>query len=196
MSLKHGLLGLLNYGSMSGYDLSKAFRDSLALFWQAKSQQIYRELDAMERNGWLTSERVIQHDKPNKRVYSITDTGKQELLSWLSESEAGIADVMRVKSAFLMRVFFAGEISADESLALLYAYREKCLESIKDINEAHSAIIKYETEIQDDSKTRYWKIAALYGDKQYHAALAWADEAIAILEGEHSQKRKGDVQNV
>ena len=26
MSLKHGLLGLLNYGSMTGYELDKAFK--------------------------------------------------------------------------------------------------------------------------------------------------------------------------
>ena len=56
MSLKHGLLGLLNYGSMTGYELNKVFRDSLSFFWQAKTSQIYRELDAMERCGWLTSD--------------------------------------------------------------------------------------------------------------------------------------------
>lgn len=32
MSLKHGLLGLLNYNSMTGYDLSKFFSDSLSFF--------------------------------------------------------------------------------------------------------------------------------------------------------------------
>ena len=38
MSLKHGLLGLLNYGSMTGYELDKIFRDSLSFFWQAKTR--------------------------------------------------------------------------------------------------------------------------------------------------------------
>lgn len=84
MSLKHGLLGLLNYGSMTGYELDKIFRDSLSFFWQAKTSQIYRELDTMECHGWLTSERIIQNDKPNKRVYTITDSGKEELGNWLS----------------------------------------------------------------------------------------------------------------
>jgi len=79
MSLKHGLLGLLNYGSMTGYELDKAFKDSLSFFWQAKNSQIYRELDAMERCGWLTSERVIQNQKPNKRVYSIFFAGERSI---------------------------------------------------------------------------------------------------------------------
>ena len=27
--LKHGILGLLNYGSMTGYEINRTFRDSL-----------------------------------------------------------------------------------------------------------------------------------------------------------------------
>ena len=52
VSLKHGLLGLLNYQPMTGYELDKEFKESLAYFWQAKPQQIYRELNC---NGtkWL-----------------------------------------------------------------------------------------------------------------------------------------------
>ncbi len=85
MSLKHGMLGLLINGPRSGYDLDRVFKDSLAFFWPAKTSQIYRELDAMERKGWLTSERVIQSEKPNKRVYSITEEGRREFRDWLSE---------------------------------------------------------------------------------------------------------------
>ena len=44
---------------MTGYELDKAFKASLAFFWQAKASQIYRELDAMERSGWLTSKRIL-----------------------------------------------------------------------------------------------------------------------------------------
>ena len=37
MALKQGLLGLLNYGEMTGYELAKAFNDSLSFFWQAQT---------------------------------------------------------------------------------------------------------------------------------------------------------------
>lgn len=182
MSLKHGLLGLLNYGPMTGYELNKAFRDSLGFFWQAKTSQIYRELDAMERCGWLTSERIIQNEKPNKRVYSIADSGKEELKNWLSLPEADVADAMHVRSSFLMRVFFAGETSTEQSLELLRAYRNACLESIGRMSAAYSAISEYAAAVGDGRRTDYWKIAALYGDGFFHAGLAWADKAIVILE--------------
>ncbi len=182
MPLKHGLLGLLNYGSMTGYELDKAFKVSLEFFWQAKTSQIYRELDAMERSGWLTSERVIQSEKPNKRVYTITDKGKEELARWLSAPESDIADAMRMKSAFLMRIFFAGETSIEQALETLRAYRAKCLERSLGIETARDAVPIYEAVVSDIGKIQYWKIAELYCEVFLRAGLDWADKAIAILE--------------
>lgn len=182
MSLKHGLLGLLNYGSMTGYELDKAFKASLSFFWQAKTSQVYRELDAMERRGWLTSERIMQTEKPNKRVYTITDSGKEELADWLSLPEADIADAMRVKSAFLIRVFFAGETNIEQSLDMLRAYRDKCLESKKSLRAAHTASEEYGAVVGDKRKAEFWELSILYGEAFYDASLHWAEKAITILE--------------
>ena len=51
--LKHGILGLLNYGDMTGYEIREIFNKSLNFFWQAQSSQIYRELRTLEKNGWI-----------------------------------------------------------------------------------------------------------------------------------------------
>ncbi|WMC92490.1 PadR family transcriptional regulator [Kineothrix sp. MB12-C1] len=184
MSLKHGLLGLLNYGSMTGYELDKAFKASLSFFWQAKTSQIYRELDSMERSGWLTSERIMQTEKPNKRVYTITDSGKEELENWLLLPESDTADAMRVKSAFLMRVFFAGETSIEQSIDMIRKYRDKCIESRNSLSAAHIATTEYRAMIEDEKKTKFWELSILYGELYYDASLDWANKAIAILEGE------------
>ncbi|HWP50342.1 MAG TPA: PadR family transcriptional regulator, partial [Clostridia bacterium] len=182
MSLKHGILGLLNYGSMTGYELNKAFKDSLSFFWQAQTSQIYRELSTMEHNGWLTSERIIQDEKPNKRVYSLTDSGKIELENWILSPGTDIRDAMSVRSAFLMRVFFAGEASDSEALSMLCAFRQQCRESILALGSVQGSIEHYGVTVeQTDRRTKYWKIAALFGETYYHAAMEWAEKAIAIL---------------
>jgi DNA-binding PadR family transcriptional regulator len=183
MSLKYGLLGLLNYGPMTGYELYKVFKDSLSFFWQAQTSQIYRELSAMERNGWLTSERVMQNEKPNKKVYSITDMGRAELLDWLVFPEADVDDAKGVRSAFLMRVFFAGEMEEEQALDMIRAYREECQTSINGLSEASGAINKYGASDEDDRRTKYWKIAEMFGETFYHAGLEWSEKAINILEG-------------
>ena len=69
--LKHGILGLLNYGDMTGYEIRTVFKDSLNHFWQAQTSQIYRELQALEKNGWITSSHVEQKGKPDKNIHSI-----------------------------------------------------------------------------------------------------------------------------
>ncbi|MFT3984972.1 MAG: PadR family transcriptional regulator [Lachnospiraceae bacterium] len=182
MSLKHGLLGLLNYGSMTGYELNKAFKDSLSFFWKAQVSQVYRELDAMEKNGWLTSERVIQNEKPNKRVYSITDAGKEELNHWLLSSKQCIDDTMSVKSAFLMRMFFSGEIGNEYALSMLRAYREECLKNISEYDSISESIAQYEMFVNNKARTKYWEITALFGETACRANLEWANQAIALLE--------------
>jgi len=181
MSLKHGLLGLLNYGSMTGYELDKAFKSSLAFFWHAKSSQIYRELDAMEHCGWLTSERVIQEEKPNKRIYSITAAGKDELLGWLSSHEGGIEGSMNVKSAFLMRMFFAGETSREHALEILRAFKGKCQERGLGLGGVHESIAQYGSG-HDEGKIDFWKITLLYGEMIYQTMSEWAGKAITMLE--------------
>jgi len=181
MSLKHGLLGLLNYGSMTGYELDKAFKSSLAFFWHAKSSQIYRELDAMERKGWLVSKRVIQEDKPNKRVYSITTAGKSELDDWLASPEKDIDKDMEEKSPFLMRMFFAGETSREHALKMLRTFGGRCQEFGLGLSGAHESIARFGSSL-DEGKTEYWKITLLYGEMIYKTMSEWTEKAIAILE--------------
>ena len=54
--LKQGILGLLNYGDMSGYEIKTIFQQSLNYFWTAQTSQIYRELQSLERRlGYLNA---------------------------------------------------------------------------------------------------------------------------------------------
>ena len=61
MSLTYGILGFLSYGSMTGYDLAKAFGCSVNFFWNAQTSQIYRELGRMEGEG-LAADAAAQQE--------------------------------------------------------------------------------------------------------------------------------------
>ena len=87
--LKYGVLGLLSYGDMTGYEIMSIFRDSLAFFWNASTSQIYRELQHLEDGGLATSCVQEQDGRPNRRVYSITEAGRGELSCWLDCGEDG-----------------------------------------------------------------------------------------------------------
>ena len=51
MALRHAVLAALLEGEASGYQLAKRFDVSVANFWSATPQQLYRELDRLEAEG-------------------------------------------------------------------------------------------------------------------------------------------------
>ena len=58
MALQDAILTALAHDESSGYDLAKAFDVSVANYWTASPQQLYRELDKMEEAGLVTA-RVV-----------------------------------------------------------------------------------------------------------------------------------------
>ena len=99
MPLKHAILGLLNYADMSGYDIDRFFKSSIAFYWHAQTSQIYKELNNLTANHYVESDIVYQSDKPNKKLFHITDEGKVELHRWLAD--ANIDDIMKYKNILL-----------------------------------------------------------------------------------------------
>ncbi|MBT3320144.1 MAG: PadR family transcriptional regulator [Clostridia bacterium] len=180
MSLKHGLLGFLNYGDMTGYELNKAFKDSLNFFWPAHASQIYRDLAAMEKKEWLTSRRIMQEDKPNKRLYSITDDGKDELNKWLTlrNGDEGVC----TRDAFLVKVFFSGEKTIDENIKMFEDYRDNCQKALNMRAKIDNNIDEYKKDIVDAQKAFYWMATAQYGSHHYSMCIAWANEMIEKME--------------
>ncbi|MDE5932038.1 MAG: PadR family transcriptional regulator, partial [Lachnospiraceae bacterium] len=132
--LKHGILGLLNYRELTGYEIMAVFRDSLRFFWNAQTSQIYRELQGLEKKNWVNKTCVPQQGKPDKNVYAITKEGKAELLEWLADDDLGL----RTKSPLLMKTFFMGERSREENIQYFYGlinYCEMFLKSLEPIPE-------------------------------------------------------------
>ena len=79
MSLKHAVLAALLEGESSGYDLAKIFDVSVANFWAATPQQLYRELERLAEGGLVAARVVQQERRPNKRLFRLTEAGLTEL---------------------------------------------------------------------------------------------------------------------
>lgn len=85
MSLRAVLLITLQREPGTGYDILQRFKAGLAHVWQASHQQLYRELDRMRGDGLLTCETVSQDERPDRKVYQLTEMGLQALDAWLAE---------------------------------------------------------------------------------------------------------------
>jgi DNA-binding PadR family transcriptional regulator len=85
MALRHAVLAALLEGEASGYQLAKRFDVSVANFWSATPQQLYRELDQLEEAGLLNGRVVEQRRRPNKRVFTLTAAGREELHAFTAQ---------------------------------------------------------------------------------------------------------------
>jgi DNA-binding PadR family transcriptional regulator len=99
MALRHAVLAALLEGEASGYQLSKRFDVSVANFWSATPQQLYRELERLEAEGLLRGHVVEQRRRPNKRVFTLTDAGREELHAFIAQPArpTAIRDELLVK---------------------------------------------------------------------------------------------------
>ena len=79
MSLRDAVLVALLEGESSGYDLAKDFDASVANFWMATPQQLYRELERLAEQGLIQARIVEQERRPNKRMFSLTEAGYDEI---------------------------------------------------------------------------------------------------------------------
>ncbi|MBB5857431.1 PadR family transcriptional regulator [Amycolatopsis umgeniensis] len=118
MALRNAILAMLLEGESSGYDLAKSFNASVANFWTATPQQLYRELDKMETRGLVTARVVEQERRPNKRLFSLTDAGAAELADFTTRAPKPTA----IRDELLVQVQ-AAEAGDDEAIRRAVADR-------------------------------------------------------------------------
>lgn len=172
MSLPHAILGLLNYQAMTGYDLKHRWFDvSMRYFWPADQAQIYRTLDNLVGRGWATFRVEPGGDRPNRKVYSLTDAGRQELAQWLTTP----LRLPAVRDPLMVQLFSAAEIPDAEIAGLLAENRAAHLARLAAYEE-----VRAQLEQRDPSKPRrLWLTVVGTGIAAETSAIAWLDQVIA-----------------
>lgn len=182
MGLRHGLLGLLNYTDATGYELAKIFQNYLGFFWPAKSSQIYFELKAMEKLGWISSDIIYQETRPNRKLYKLTEEGRTELMNWVIEFP--VEPEIHIKE-FLIRTFFSSDCPEELNVRYFKKYCDRVEAIIEHLEtfvipQIDVYIAKYNLATQ----ARYWRMTINYGLYQYRAALQWGRDCIAEFENQ------------
>jgi len=178
MSLKHALLGFINYGPMTGYELKKFFDTSVAHFWNAELSQIYPALKSMEADGLVEMKVEVQDDRPNRKVYSITDSGRRELLEWLAKP----ADRDQVREPILIKVFFGSSLPKRQLVDVLRKSADDVRSMVTYLQHANTFVDKFVESIGLQHEALFWQLTIDAGLKIHSAELAWAEEAIEKIE--------------
>lgn len=82
MSVRHGLLALLERGPRYGSQLRTEFESRTSATWPLNVGQVYTTLSRLERDGMVVQD---GEDAAGHALYAITDTGRDELRSWFEQ---------------------------------------------------------------------------------------------------------------
>lgn len=181
--LKYILLGFLNYHPMSGYDLKSLMDESTAHFWHAYHSQIYTTLRKLEEEGLLESEEIESEEaKLNRRVYALTDAGRQEFSAWQRQA---LTEMSPVKEDLLVRLFFSGSRSKQETLSELTVQRQLHQQKLDIYNSlaAEHLLPMMESSAEMLAESRYWLMTLEFGKRYEVMYLQWLNDCIAQIEG-------------
>jgi PadR family transcriptional regulator AphA len=174
MSLESAILGFVNYKPLSGYDLKKIFDTSVRHFWSADQSQIYRTLTRLTERGLVEMEVVEQSDRPDRKVYHITEAGREELRQWLLTPTPPHVQ----RSAALIQVFFAGQLSDEEILALFERAAEQVRAVLARYAQIPQQIEAYGEYMESPREFFCWMLTLDAGFKSAQANLDWLEEVI------------------
>ncbi|MFE6764193.1 PadR family transcriptional regulator [Streptomyces sp. NPDC057689] len=79
MSIRHGLLALLERGPRYGSQLRTEFESRTGSTWPLNVGQVYTTLSRLERDGLVAQD---GEDDQGHALYSISDAGRTELRTW------------------------------------------------------------------------------------------------------------------
>ncbi|GLQ18093.1 PadR family transcriptional regulator [Maritalea porphyrae] len=132
MNVKTVCLAILTQGETTGYEIRKRSTEGdFSFFLEASFGSIYPALSKLEEDELVTSRVQAQEGKPAKRIYSITDAGRESFINSLFEDLND--DVFR--SEFVLFLRFAEELPRDLVEKRILERISKVDEEIKSIEE-------------------------------------------------------------
>lgn len=175
MSLQYAILAALTSKPKTGYELSSKIEGSIAYFWNASHQQIYKELKSLDSAGWVSARDVSQTEKPDKKVYRMTSLGLKELKAWIAEE----AETPPAKDALLIKIFAGHLVPARILIEVLNKSRAQRMARLKRYEEIERTYFSSPSSLPDD--LRFQHLTLRRGIIFEKAWLNWCDETREYL---------------
>lgn len=175
----YAILGMLSHEDLTGYDIKKRIDNSIRFFWDAGFGQIYPNLKILEKDGLVTKRVEAGENRPDRIIYSITETGREELKNWL----AAPVGEQHVRYEILLKLFFGSLLPAEENIKKIDEFRNKnqvLLETMLGFKTCLREALK------ENGDHLYYLLTVLLGEKIYRAHMEWADEATKLLQNPQS----------
>jgi DNA-binding PadR family transcriptional regulator len=169
VSLRYLILGLLIQKPMSGYDIKSLLKSFGWLIGSPSFGSLYPALRALLEDGLVTVEGVPHQEKRPRKIYSVTEAGKQALQGWI---DLPVLPDASLKS-FIMRLVLADSFSTAGLIAYLQQRRAQV--------SAHQAALKRAGGALEGNAGSGQRLAFDYGLALATAEMAWLDSMLDQL---------------
>ena len=166
MEKKLLLLGLLLSHDMHGYQLNEVLQQSPGLPIALKKSNAYKLLGDMEKDGWVTHVEEQEGNRPQRRVYSVTNEGKKVFNRLLREN---LSTHPSPVFPAVVGLDFLYSLSAEEAVALLEQRRQVVDAKFQQLDAVSAEI-------------RQSHLAIEYLHRYYYAETEWLNEIINRLQ--------------
>jgi PadR family transcriptional regulator AphA len=172
----NAILGILSLGPHAGYDIKKQMEQSTGYFWSENYGQIYPALNRLLKSNDVTMQVIEQEGRPDRKVYSINEKGRQTLIDWLSGSIGQYP--VEQKNELLLKLFFGLNVPREVNIQ----HVEKFLEKLRLLLSVYLDVQKNILACEPlDENSKYWLITLNYGLLQVRANIQWCEETLIQL---------------
>jgi PadR family transcriptional regulator, regulatory protein AphA len=168
---RYALLGLLTMGPMSGYDIKKLTDFSLGYFWSENYGHIYPILKKLEEEGLVTGRTEHTRGKPDRNVFSLTETGRREFDEWLSLP----SEKQPIRNEFLLKLFFGRRLPGADVEAKLLDERGRTVAYLSELETLEKRISE---DFRGNEGLPNWLMTLDFGKAFARMMRDWCDECL------------------
>ena len=114
------VLGALIVAPRHGYEIKQFLEATLESTWRVSTSQLYALLRRLTKERLIRGSLEMQKTRPSKRVFTLTDKGRQIFMGWLHAPAAHVRDF---RMEFLTKLFFFFQYSMPGAKALVDSQR-------------------------------------------------------------------------
>ena len=126
MSIRHGLLALLDSGSKYGYQLRAEFEQATGATWPLNVGQVYTTLARLERDGFAAGAGA---DDEGRIRYGITAAGRAELRRWF---DSPVDRQTRPRDELAIKLALALTLQGADVSAIVQTQRTATIRSLQE----------------------------------------------------------------
>jgi PadR family transcriptional regulator AphA len=168
---QYAILGCLSLRPMTAYDIKKFMDRTTGYFWTEREGQLYPTLKELEQKKLVTSKEKEALKIGFKKIYSITQRGREHLKIWLAKP----VETQVYRNELLLKLFFGNNQEIENNLRLLKGSLIELEQSIGMIKVINTAQVGSQRKIYPD-------IVIDYGLMLLEAEIAWCKKSIHLLE--------------